>query len=207
MQTVELFCGTKSFSKVAAEHGHNTFTVDCDEQFDPDLVANVLDLTPADFPEDIDILWASPPCQHFSVATIGRNWEKVDFSDYPIYKNEGAKQALRLLQHTVFLILKLKPKHFFIENPRGMMRKMQIVSIFNRHTVTYCQYGFDRMKPTDIWTLSDIELKPPCKNGDTCHKAAPRGSTTGTQGHGNAVDRGVIPPKLIEHILQQVEEQ
>ena len=52
-----------------------------------------------------------------------------------------------------------------------------------RYTVTYCQYGDNRMKPTDIWTNHPCpKFKPPCKNGDPCHVSAPRGSQTGTQG-------------------------
>ena len=30
-----------------------------------------------DLPNNSDILWASPPCMHFSVAAIGHNWEKA----------------------------------------------------------------------------------------------------------------------------------
>jgi hypothetical protein len=59
------------------------------------------------------------------------------------------------------------------------------------------------MKPTDIWTNhSNPKFKPMCKNGDKCHEAAPRGSKTGTQGLKNAIERGVIPEKLCEHIYK-----
>ena len=44
MATVELFCGTKSFSKVAAALSHSTFTVDNDDQHHPDLNINMLTL-------------------------------------------------------------------------------------------------------------------------------------------------------------------
>jgi hypothetical protein len=70
-----------------------------------------------------------------------------------------------------------------------------------RHTVTYCQYGDTRMKPTDIWTNHpDPQFKPPCKNGDPCHQRAPRGSMTGTQGLRGAKLRSVIPEELCEHV-------
>jgi hypothetical protein len=59
------------------------------------------------------------------------------------------------------------------------------------------------MKPTDIWSNHpNPNFKPTCKNGDTCHEAAPRGSKTGTQGLKNAMDRGVIPPQLCKHIFE-----
>lgn len=44
MKTLELFSGTKSFSKVMAKHGHTTFTVDNDPKLEPDLVEWVEDL-------------------------------------------------------------------------------------------------------------------------------------------------------------------
>ena len=38
MKVLELFCGTKSFSNVALELGHEVFTVDFNPKFKPDLV-------------------------------------------------------------------------------------------------------------------------------------------------------------------------
>ena len=77
----------------------------------------------------------------------------------------------------------------------------------HRHTVTYCQYGDTRMKPTDIWTNAEWwEPKPPCKNGMPCHVAAPRGSVTGTQGIKGAKGRSVIPAELFHEIFEQYDE-
>ena len=71
-----------------------------------------------------------------------------------------------------------------------------------RYTVTYCQYGDTRMKPTDIWTNHpNPQFVPRCKNGDNCHDAAPRGSKTGTQGLANAMAIAVIPINLCRHIV------
>lgn len=71
-----------------------------------------------------------------------------------------------------------------------------------RYTVTYCQYGFRYMKPTDIFTNHpDPRFRPPCKNGAPCHERAPRGSLKGVQGLRDARERGVIPEQLCEHIV------
>lgn len=76
-----------------------------------------------------------------------------------------------------------------------------------RYTVTYCQYGDIRQKPTDIWTNHpNPEFKPPCKRGLTCHVSAPRGSRTGTQGMKNAMEKGRIPEMLCKHIVNICEE-
>lgn len=71
-----------------------------------------------------------------------------------------------------------------------------------RYTVTYCQYGDTRMKPTDIWTNHPApKFRPMCHNGDPCHIAAPRGAKTGTQGLKGSKERSVIPKALCEHIV------
>ncbi len=82
---------------------------------------------------------------------------------------------------------------------------MAFMEGLKRHTVTYCQYGDDRMKPTDIWTNSKSWIpKQMCKNGDACHVPAPRGSKTGTQGLKGSIDRSVVPEKLIEEIFKSI---
>ena len=201
MKTLELFCGTKSFSNVAEQYGYETFTLDNSPLFNATLTIDILD-----FDIDMlngykpDIIWASPPCTKFSIAAVYRNWD-YDGSSY-IPKNADTKEALDIMLKTWDIILLLKPKYYYIENPRAMLRKTEIFpDPFN--TVTYCQYGFTNMKPTDIWHNNPKwgDVAKSCKNGMKCHEAAPRGSRTGTQGIKNAKDRGKIPPKLIEDIL------
>ena len=84
---------------------------------------------------------------------------------------------------------------------------MAFMDGLHRNTVTYCQYGDDRMKPTDIWTnFKEWIPKDMCKNGNPCHISAPRGSKTGTQGLKGAIERGVIPPALFNEIFEQIKE-
>ncbi len=78
---------------------------------------------------------------------------------------------------------------------------------FRRFTVSYCQYGDFRMKPTDIWTnFIQWNPRPMCRNGATCHESAPRGSRTGTQGMRNKVVRAEIPLALFNEIFKQISE-
>jgi hypothetical protein len=200
MKTLELFSGTKSFSKVMKAHGHETLTIDNDLSLEPDIFIDVRALMGNVHLLQPDILWASPPCQGFSVAVIGKNW---NHDNTP--KTDGARLAMALVQETLAIIYQVNPKWWFIENPRGKLRKMPFMQGIARHTVTYCQYGDTRMKPTDIWTNATWwHPKTMCKNGDKCHEASPRGSRTGTQGIKGAKDRGRIPSALFEEILNQM---
>lgn len=208
MKTIELFCGTKSFSKVMAQNGHSILTIDNDPKFEPDNCESVFELD-ADFywrnqDNQFDILWASPPCTCFSVASIGTHWGGGKCAYEP--KTTDAKNARDLVMKTQEIIFNLNPKWWFVENPRGVLRKMNFMRNFGeRKTITYCQYGDTRMKPTDIWTNAYWwKPRPVCKNGDKCHESAPRGSKTGTQGLRGAKERGVIPPELFEEILNQM---
>lgn len=198
MKTIELFAGTKSFSQVAQSLGHETFTTDYEEIDGQDLVDDVRLLKARDFPYQPDILWASPPCEGFSVAAIGKNW---NHDNTP--KTDSARLGVQLVEAAVRLIEELKPTWWFIENPRGKLRKLGLIGGV-RHTVTYCQYDDTRMKPTDIWTNAYWwKPRPICKNSSPCHIAAPRGSTTGTQGIKGYKDRSRVPPKLFKEIFEQ----
>jgi hypothetical protein len=203
MKTVEIFAGTKSFSLVAKEFGYETFTTDKFLVDGQDLVADIRLLSKNDFPYKPDMFWASPPCEGFSVAAIGKNW---NHDNTP--KTESAKLGIELVEATLRLIDELKPTWFFIENPRGKLRKMPFIQGFTRHTVSYCQYGDTRMKPTDIWTNAYWwKPRPMCKNGMSCHVSAPRGSKTGTQGIKGYKNRSRIPPALFEEIFNQYQNE
>jgi hypothetical protein len=201
MKVLELFAGSRSIGKVADRLAFDVYSSDI-EQFDGiDYVTDILEFDVTKIPFVPDIIWASCPCTAFSVAAIGKNWTRVG-EDY-IPKNPRADFGLKLVQKTLEIIEHFNPTYFFIENPRGMLRKMPIMADLPRQGVTYCQYGDTRMKPTDIWTNSIKWIpRPMCKNGDPCHVAAPRGSKTGTQGLKGSYERSKIPEDLCLEILK-----
>lgn len=203
---LELFAGTRSIGKAAEVRGHKVASVDWDKNFDDiDLYTDIGTLTAADILEKFgrpDVIWASPDCTTFSIAAISHHRRKNPETGNLDPVSGYARSCDQVDQNVLRLIRELQPKLYFIENPRGGMRKMTWMQGLPRYTVTYCQYGDTRMKPTDIWTNHpDPQFKPMCKNGDPCHVRAPRGAKTGTQGLKGSKERSVIPPALCEHIV------
>ena len=210
MKVLELFAGTRSIGKAFEEKGHEVFSVEWDRSFENiDLYKDIYELSAKEILEKFgkpDVIWASPDCSSYSIAAISHHRKREENGNLaPV--SEYAKFCDRVNQHTLNLIMTLSPKYWFIENPRGGMRKMDFMHGLPRYTVTYCQYGDTRMKPTDIWTNHpDPNFKPACKNGDPCHEKAPRGSITGTQGLKCSKERSVIPVELCRHIVKICEE-
>ena len=226
MKVLELFAGTRSIGKAFEAAGHEVFSVEWDKKFENiDLYADIMTVTAADILERFgrpDVIWASPDCTTFSIAAISHHRRKNPETGNLDSVSDYAKFCDALDQHVLRLIMALSPKYWFIENPRGGMRKMTWMQGLPRYTVTYCQCGDTRMKPTDIWTNHpDPKFKPMYKNGDPCHERAPRSATIkklktqgievevgGTQyGLGNSRDRSIIPAALCEHIVSICEEE
>lgn len=211
MRVLELFAGTRSIGKAFEAHGHEVYSIDWDKDLkNINLYADISALTAQDILERFgrpDVIWASPDCTTFSIAAISHHRRKNEGTGNLDPVTEYAMFCDKVDQHVLDLIQELRPSFWFIENPRGGMRKMEWVRGLPRYTVTYCQYGDTRMKPTDIWTNHPApNFKPPCKNGAPCHVSAPRGSKTGTQGLKGAKERSIIPPALCEHIVAICEE-
>lgn len=213
MTVLELFAGTRSISKAFEKRGHKTYSVEWNKDFENiTLYEDINNLTAEKIIQLCngvpDVIWASPDCTTYSIAAISHHRKKNletgnldSISDY-------AKFCDKTNKHVLDLIRELKPKYYFIENPRGGLRKMNFMKNIPRYTITYCQYGDKRMKPTDIWTNHlNPKFKPMCKNGDDCHESAPRGSKTGTQGLKGATQRAIIPKALCEHIVNICEDK
>ena len=191
--------------------GHEVFSIEWDKRFENiDLYADLGTITADDILKNFgrpDVIWASPDCTTYSIAAISHHRRKEDDGNLaPV--SEYAKFCDNVNQHVLKLIHELNPKYWFIENPRGGLRKMRFMKDLPRYTLTYCQYGDTRMKPTDIFTNHpNPRFKPPCHNGDPCHVAAPRGAKTGTQGLKGHIERSIIPDRLCDHIVDICENE
>ena len=126
MKVLELFAESRSIGKAAQELGYEVFSSDINKFENIDYVVNVLDFDINKISFIPDIIWASPPCTYFSVASIGKHWHK---NHEP--KTEEAKLGVEIVKKTLELIqyflqqnCKLK---YYVENPRGKLRKLEII--------------------------------------------------------------------------------
>lgn len=149
-QTVEFFCGEKkAFSNIASALGFATFTVDISPAVAPDLVADIRRMDAATLPASPLIAWAAPPATGFE----DRHWNGIDPVD------EVGERAIETFRATVSALSLLKPRWWFIENPKGLLRGLPILAGFNRgyptrnrQTIRHNEYGGAGAAETDVWT-------------------------------------------------------
>lgn len=204
MKILDLFAGKggEQRREYIEGRGHEYVTVDLDKRFNCSITTDIMLLNKL-LPK-YDFIWASPPCESFSVSSIHHHWHYIN--NVPVAKSVAAVHSVELVMHTLDIIKLNEPKAWLIENPRGMLRVMPFMKNIPRVTVTYCQYGNKYMKPTDLWGIAPGWLpRPACKNGDRCHIPAPRGSQTGIQGMKDAADKAIVPLKLWAEILDALE--
>ena len=201
MKVLDLGCRTGSAIAAWQQAGDVVVGVDW-EDFGQEIIGDftkeetweIIDAMPYDF------IWFSPDCSIFSMANM--RWEPNINRDFePV-----SERAIREVEGIKFVIEKIKEQSprlgWVMENPRALMRKMDFVQDLDRVTVSYCQYGDSRMKPTDLFGEIPWLFEPKlCKNGDKCHTPAPRGSLTGTQGM-SKTDAGRIPFALSHEIRE-----
>ena len=201
LKVLDLCSGLGGFSEAFLERGHEVTRVEIDTRFKDvtnTIIGDVFQISTGQIKDllihDIDVILASPPCQAFSVASISHHWTGGKGAYVP--KTDVASLSMNLVKKIDNIVCN-SDALYFIENPRCVLRKLGILDKHTRQTITYCQYGENRMKPTDIWTNSEAwEPREMCKNGSPCHEAAPRGSKTGTQGIKNSALRALIPYEL-----------
>ena len=215
MKLLELFAGSRSVGNVAEEKGMEVFSVDWTAYDKINLSIDIGELKKDDVPFIPDVVWASPDCTTYSIAACSthRTNTKEPKSDYAIKCDTVNQHWIGLIKEWLIINPKLI---FFIENPRGMLRHMEWMQEFKRHTVWYCKYGDSRAKPTDVWTNSkDWKPRPMCRNykydkegsiiDRHCHhESARRGARTGTQGKKGSFNRSKIPKDLCVEIIESV---
>jgi hypothetical protein len=124
-------------------------------------------------------------------------------------KTPEAELGDRMLQRTTEIIshfLNLNPNLiFYMENPQGRMRHSELLAGLPPHrrvTVSYCKYGFNYQKHTDIWT-NDMKWDPRAKCSKTllCVNMVDGRHPRGVRRIGSLQERYRIPPELVQEIV------
>jgi hypothetical protein len=208
MRVLDLWCGTKSATKAFKQAGYEVISVDINQKFNPTICKDILDIKVDDLIDYGPFVfgWASPECKVYSIANHkARHWKKTEFQTVALTKE--AKDQNERVKHTIGLLEILCPT-WVLENPMGMLRNQSFMKPWTRHHITYCTYGTDYMKPTDLWGRFPRTWLPrlPCKINMSCHESAPRG--TGNKGvlKGSWEERIKVPYLLSQSLLEACEE-
>jgi len=214
MKVLELFSGTGSVKKICNEYGFDCVSMDIDDRFHQlDIKQDILTWDYTIYkPGDFDIIWASPPCASFSAMLF---ITKTNDEIQQLMDTVG----IPLLEKTREIIDYLKPKYYFIENPKTGRMKNYITDL-PYHDVTYCKYGFSYFKPTRIWTNLDSFEPKYCKKGSFCNhklehgkhanciggtRKIPKGKFKGYTGNCfKLAEKYAIPPDLIRSIFNSI---
>jgi site-specific DNA-cytosine methylase len=183
MRVLELFCGRGGWSKPFIESGHDCTGVDIKDFGYPGkfIKADLLDYEPQ---EKYDVILASPPCSEFS--EVKRNTACNPYDE---------RIGLDLVYRTFYLIGRMKPKWFVIENVKGL-------SEFIDEPNEKIRYGKSR-KWAYLWT----NIKPlGFFDRDFSDYGADKyyhGKMSGWEACKTGV-RGEIPRALSEHVYKSI---
>ena len=210
MKVLELFAGSCIFSITAQKRNHETFTIDIIDNENIDLVKDILKLEKSDIPFYPDLIWCSPPCRTFSLASCHIHWN-ADGTP----KTQDCLKGLKILDKTLEVLSWFPQSVYYIENPMGKMR-LNIRGLDRRH-INYCKYGLDVMKPTDIWSNNFYDMfnyygwqpRPECsrKNSQCHHIKVPRGSGKGTTAMNRNYYRSILPAQLCIEVIKATEKK
>jgi len=153
-QTVELFSGPKIFPSIAQVLGYDTLTVDRNASTNPDIAADVRELSSSKLPVKPLIIWAALPDQTFNFPGGEGHWDEYGF---PI--SEAAKEARSSYEGMQRIFRETDVQWWFIENPYGPLRHFPAMAGFNRGyptrnriTIDHSDYGPFASFRTDVWT-------------------------------------------------------
>jgi site-specific DNA-cytosine methylase len=146
LKVLEIFAGTKSFTKECEKVGWECTTVDIDPKFEPSILIDIMQWDYKSHPVP-DVLWCGCPCTTFSIASFKRK---------PEVGNVLVKRTLEIIEHYKKLNANLI---WAIENPwSSLLRKQDFMQGIPYKVCDYCCYGFPYRKRTVIF--GNIEWIP-----------------------------------------------
>jgi hypothetical protein len=203
MRLLDLFSGTHSVASVARDLGYEVVTLDLAGS---DINIDILlwDYT-VYAPGHWDVIWASPPCNTFSVAkqsNIGRFGVTQESIEADV-QNVG----LPLVRKTEEIINYFQPSKWFIENPQsGKLKQYLDKPHYDVDYCCYCDWGY--RKRTRVWT-NTTGFKPKlCPGVGLCpsmegprHRSKATGGNKTQKGQSQLNQRYRIPPNLLTELL------
>jgi hypothetical protein len=144
MRVLDLFSGSGSVEKYTSRFPDEFTVVSVDNQAEVlgHVATHCVDILEWDYaaiykPGDFDFVWASPPCEQYSVArTTAKTPRNLVLAD------ALSAKALEIITY-------FAPKYFVIENPRSsMLWKRPHMTHLTTYVGDYCRYGMPYQKPT-----------------------------------------------------------
>lgn len=112
MLMLDLFSGMGGASRAMKERGWQVITLEIDPKFSPTLCMDIRDYHPPGFLiGDVDLVWASPPCQEFSKSSLPKSWA--------CNRNRPPCPDVGLMLQAKRIIEEVNPRFWVIENVRG----------------------------------------------------------------------------------------
>ena len=208
MRLLELFAGTGSIGKAFRDAGWEVVSLDIDPGSGADIVSDILAWNYRSFePGHFDAVWASPVCQHYSIArTTAKTPRNLLWAD-------------SLVRRTLEIIEYFDPIVWGFENPAsGLLKHRDVVAGLHYKDISYCMYGYPYRKYTRIWTNSEKWTpRPKCTAASPCPiiregkhpMSAQRGPCRG-KGKGDVCTLGQLyslPPELCQELARDWTEE
>lgn len=212
---LELFCGTKSVGKIFEQDGYEVVSLDYNPEFDATHTADLLTWDYKQYsPDYFNVIWASPDCTTWSLASGGQYRTKVDIYGVKNEKYEKSVIGNNLVLRVIEILKYFKNTSWFIENPRGLMQHFPPLIDFITETnssktlVYYGNYNdWGYPKATNIWSnlkLWNNESKPIFSDDAFEMRYHPHDKRMKRYYKkfrtANARDRSKIPPDLIARL-------
>ena len=195
MRLLELFAGTGSIGRAFKSHGWEVVSVDIDAKAEPTICADLATFDYRSLGGSFDCVWASPPCTQYSIARSKARTPRDLVGAYAL-----VSRALEIDQHS-------QPRAWFLENPQSGLLKGRAVVAGLPHFVDldYCSYGFGYRKRTRLWTNTDFQWAPLCRQDcagceDGRHRQWAQKAGKGSAGCFTTRELYVMPPLLCEDV-------
>jgi hypothetical protein len=211
---LELFCGTKSVGDIFSSSGYDVISLDYNKKFNATHTEDILKWDYRQYPSGyFDVIWASPDCTTWSIATGGKYRTKASIyglnNQHQAQASLGNEMVLRVME----IITYFQPKAWFIENPKGLLKYfpplVQYIDCVgaNMNLIYYGNYNWGFPKPTNIWSNLPLweDEKIPVMPADTYEIKYRKSKQRNERcyyafSNGSAKSRSKIPPDLINRL-------